>query len=51
VIVTAEALGHENASLVLKVYGHLVPGTGDRMRRAIDAAWSEGQTEDSALTL
>ena len=44
VVAVAERLGHENATLVLKVYGHLVPGSEDRTRRALDAAWtSDGQ--------
>jgi integrase len=40
-MLVAEMLGHENASLVLKVYGHLMPGSEGQMRRVIDAAWSE----------
>lgn len=39
VVAVAERLGHENATLVLSTYGHLVPGTEDRTRRAVDAAW------------
>jgi integrase len=42
-MLVAEMLGHENATLVLKVYGHLMPGSEDQMRRVIDAAWSEGR--------
>jgi integrase len=41
VVAVAEYLGHENATLVLKTYGHLMPDSEDRMRRAIDAAWSD----------
>ena len=39
VIVVAERLGHENATLVLTTYGHLVQGSEERTRKAIDAAW------------
>jgi len=39
VIAVAELLGHENASLVLSTYGHLMPGGDDLARKAIDAAW------------
>jgi integrase len=44
----AERLGHANATLVLTTYGHLMPDTEDRTRRAVDAAWVEaaaGQRE------
>lgn len=40
VVTVAERLGHRNATLVLRVYGHLMPDSEDRTRRAIDAAWS-----------
>jgi integrase len=40
VVAVAERLGHENATLVLTTYGHLMLDTEDRMRRAIDAAWT-----------
>lgn len=36
VIVVAERLGHENATLVLSTYGHLMPDSEERTRRAID---------------
>src|SRR4051812_28714255 len=39
VVAVAERLGHENASLVLKTYGHLMPDSEDRTRRAVDEAW------------
>ena len=39
VIAVAERLGHENATLVLTTYGHLVPGSDDRTRKAIDGVW------------
>jgi integrase len=40
VVAVAERLGHENATLVLKTYGHLMPDSEDRTRRAIDTAWA-----------
>lgn len=50
VVAVAERLGHENAGLVLSTYGHLMPDSEDRTRRAVDDAWrapsvppSEGQ--------
>ncbi len=36
----AERLGHEDASLVLSTYGHLLPDSDDRTRGAIDTAWN-----------
>jgi integrase len=39
VVAVAERLGHENASLVLSTYGHLMPDSEERTRRAIDEAW------------
>ena len=39
VIAVAERLGHDDASLVLSTYGHLMPDSEDRTRRAVDAAW------------
>jgi integrase len=45
VIAVAERLGHENASLVLKVYGHLVSGREEHTRRAIDAAFTASVTQ------
>jgi integrase len=41
VVAVAERLGHENATLVLKVYGHLMPGREDHTRQAIDTAWGD----------
>ena len=47
VVAVAERLGHENATLVLTTYGHLLPDSEDRTRRAIDAAWtSDGRGTD-----
>ena len=40
VVAVAERLGHENATLVLSTYGHLMPDLEDRTRRAVDEAWS-----------
>lgn len=40
VVAVAERLGHENATLVLSTYGHLMANSEDRTRRAIDDAWS-----------
>ncbi|MDP9459336.1 MAG: site-specific integrase [Actinomycetota bacterium] len=40
VVAVAERLGHENATLVTTVYGHLMPDSEDRTRRAVDEAWS-----------
>jgi integrase len=40
VVTVAARLGHKDASKVISTYGHLVPGTEDRTRRAIDSAWS-----------
>ena len=39
------ALSHENAALVLKTYGHLMPDSEDRTRRAIDDAWTSDGTQ------
>ena len=39
VVAVAERLGHEDASLVLSTYGHLMPDSDDRTRSAVDAAW------------
>jgi integrase len=39
VIAVAERLGHDDASLVLSTYGHLMPDSEDWTRRAVDAAW------------
>lgn len=44
VVAVAERLGHENATLVLEVYGHLMPDSEDRTRKAIEAAWNVDQT-------
>jgi integrase len=46
VVAVAERLGHENASLVLSTYGHLMPDLEDRTRRAIDEAWEVPRAMD-----
>jgi integrase len=40
VVAVAERLGHQNANLVLTTYGHLMPDSEERTRKAIDSAWS-----------
>lgn len=50
VIAVAERLGHENATLVLKVYGHLLPDSEDRTRKAVDDAWNEAGSSDKSRT-
>jgi len=50
VVAVAERLGHDDASLVLSTYGHLLPNLEDRTRKAIDGAWSTvfgGSGEDA----
>jgi integrase len=44
VVAVAEYLGHEDATLVLKTYGHLMINSEDRMRRAVDAAWKNSKS-------
>lgn len=41
VIAVAERLGHKNANLVLSTYGHLMPDSEERTRKALDAAWND----------
>lgn len=40
VFTVAEMLGHASATLVLTTYGHMMPGSEDGVRQAIEAAWS-----------
>lgn len=47
VIAVAERLGHDDATMVLKVYGHLLPDSEDRTRKVVDAAWSRVVSGDS----
>ncbi len=42
VVAVAERLGHDNAGMVLRVYGHLLQDNEDRTRRVVDDAWSAG---------
>lgn len=48
VVAVAERLGHDDATMVIKVYGHLMPDSEDRTRKAIDAAWSTAQKTPTA---
>jgi hypothetical protein len=41
VVAVAEWLGHDNATLVLTTYGHLMASSEDRMRKAVDAAYTD----------
>jgi integrase len=46
VVAVADRIG-DTPQMVLKVYGHIMPDSEDRTRRAIDAAWtSDGQGTD-----
>ena len=49
VVAVAERLGHENAALVLSTYGHLMPDSEERTRRAIDDAWSAPAVPPTAV--
>jgi integrase len=40
VITVADRLGHKDAALVLRVYGHLMKNGEDRTRQAVDDAWA-----------
>jgi hypothetical protein len=40
VIAVAEPLGHDDATLVPTTYGHLMPDSESRTRKAIDSAWN-----------
>lgn len=40
VVAVAERLGHADATLVLRVYGHLLADREDHTRRAVDAAYT-----------
>jgi integrase len=39
VVAVAERLGHDDASLVLNTFGHLMPDSEERTVRAVDDAW------------
>lgn len=47
VVAVAERLGHENASLVLTTYGHLMPDSEDRTRKAVDGAWQSANADQT----
>ncbi|MDH6460894.1 integrase [Micromonospora sp. A200] len=49
VVAVAERLGHKNAKLVLSTYGHLMPDSEERTRKAVENAWRKGGA-DSART-
>jgi hypothetical protein len=51
VVAVAERLGHGNASLVLSTYGHLMPDSEERTRRAINEAWSAPDVPQAAEAL
>ena len=44
VVAVAERLGHDDASMVLRVYGHLMPDSEDRTRKVVDDAWLAGDS-------
>jgi integrase len=48
VVAVAEWLGHDGAGLVLSTYGHLMPNSEDRMRKAIDGAYAEVSADSCA---
>ena len=48
VVAVAERLGHESATLVLTTYGHLVQGSEDRTRKAVDDVFATAVPEASA---
>jgi integrase len=50
VVAVAEYLGHNDATLVLRTYGHLVAGREDRMRQAIDSAWNSDRKRTGTIT-
>ncbi|HEY2205140.1 MAG TPA: tyrosine-type recombinase/integrase [Pseudonocardia sp.] len=52
VVAVAELLGHENATLVMTTYGHLMPGREEHARRAINAAFGSiaDRPDDSVTT-
>jgi len=50
IVAVQRALGHAKPSVTLNVYGHLMPSDTERIRSAVDLAWS-GATEDSLRTV
>jgi len=51
VVVVARRLGHRDAALVVHVYGHLLPDTEERTRRAVDSAWCAPDVPAEARTV
>jgi integrase len=55
VVMVAERLGHEDATVTLRVYAHVIEGQEDRTRQAIDAVWApipdQIRTAEGQLTL
>lgn len=49
--VVAHFMGHTTAHLVLTTYGHLMPGSDDLTRQALDAAWSPDVSPDVSRPL
>ena len=49
IVAVQRALGHAKPSVTLDVYGHLMPSDTDRIRSAVDLAWSSA-AEDSLRT-
>ncbi len=49
IVAVQRALGHAKPSVTLDVYGHLMPSDTDRIRTAVDLAWSSA-AEDSLRT-
>ncbi|MET7705455.1 site-specific integrase [Micromonospora sp. NPDC005413] len=45
VVAVAERLGHKNAKLVLSTYGHLMPDSEERTRKAVENAWRKGSAD------
>jgi len=43
IVTVAERIG-DSPAMVLDVYGHMMPDTEDRTRRAVDAAWEQAAT-------
>lgn len=50
VVAVAERLGHDNAGMVLRVYGHLMPDSEDHTRRVVDAAWATDERWPSGVS-
>jgi integrase len=46
--VVAQYMGHADAALVIRTYGHVMPNAEDVMRKALDAAWSADGSNDGS---